>query len=150
MLQTVVLMGHLIVCGLIVALVLLQRGKGADAGTGFGSGASGTVFGSRGSANFFSRSTAVLATVFFVTSLGLAYLASQGEGPRDILEGSVLEQEAQTESAELPALLPQRGSEEVVPTSELPQLNEPGATEPPDLPDLSEAPTETPSPDPQN
>ncbi|PPE72845.1 preprotein translocase subunit SecG [Solimonas fluminis] len=58
----------------LVGLILLQHGKGADAGAAFGSGASGTVFGSRGSANFLSRATAWLATVFFATSLALAYL----------------------------------------------------------------------------
>ena len=62
----------------IIGLVFLQHGKGADAGAAFGSGASGTVFGSRGSANFLSRATAVLATLFFVTSLSLAYLVEQG------------------------------------------------------------------------
>jgi preprotein translocase subunit SecG len=91
MLETLVLFGHLIVAGLIIALVLLQRGKGADAGTGFGAGASGTVFGSRGSASFFSRATAVLATLFFATSLALAYFATQAPGPAGMLEGSVLE-----------------------------------------------------------
>lgn len=58
----------------LVGLILLQHGKGADAGAAFGSGASGTVFGSRGSANFLSRATAWLATVFFCASLALAYL----------------------------------------------------------------------------
>ncbi len=77
MLHTIVLVTHVLIAALIVALVLLQRGKGADAGTGFGAGASGTVFGARGSATFFSRATGVLATVFFVTSLALAYLATQ-------------------------------------------------------------------------
>ncbi|MDR3086595.1 MAG: preprotein translocase subunit SecG [Azoarcus sp.] len=63
--------------GLIV-LVLFQHGKGADMGASFGSGASGSLFGASGSANFLSRSTAVLATVFFMTTLSLSYLASQG------------------------------------------------------------------------
>lgn len=58
----------------LVGLILLQHGKGADAGAAFGSGASGTVFGSRGSANFLSRATSWLATVFFAVSLALAYL----------------------------------------------------------------------------
>ena len=145
MLQQIVLFGHLLVCLLIVALVLLQRGKGADAGTGFGAGASGTVFGARGSANFFSRSTAVLATLFFVTSLSLAYLASRVSAPRGLLEGSVLEQETETPSTELPALLPQEGSGESPLTTEPPQSNVPGAAE---LPNLGEAPAETPSPEP--
>src|SRR3954454_18642069 len=60
----------------IIGLVLLQHGKGADMGTGFGAGASGSLFGATGSANFLSRSTAVLAAVFFVATLALAYFAT--------------------------------------------------------------------------
>ena len=86
MLHTIVLISHVLIAALIVALVLLQRGKGADAGTGFGAGASGTVFGARGSATFFSRATAVLATLFFVTSLALAYLATQRAAPASLLQ----------------------------------------------------------------
>ncbi|MFO0337067.1 MAG: preprotein translocase subunit SecG [Pseudomonadota bacterium] len=87
MLQQVLLVIHVLLSVAIVALVLLQRGKGADAGAGFGSGASGTVFGARGSATFFSKSTAVLATRFFITSLWLAYLATQGpRAPKSLLE----------------------------------------------------------------
>src|SRR3546814_4662673 len=77
MLQTVVIVVHLLVALGVVALVLLQQGKGADAGASFGSGASATVFGSQGSATFLSRLTAILAGVFFVTSLGLAFFAKQ-------------------------------------------------------------------------
>jgi len=65
---------HVIVAVLIIALVLLQKGKGADMGSAFGAGASGTIFGAKGSANFLSRTTAILATIFFITSLALAYL----------------------------------------------------------------------------
>ncbi|MGD8341592.1 MAG: preprotein translocase subunit SecG [Gammaproteobacteria bacterium] len=90
MIETLILFGHLVVAGLIIALVLLQRGKGAEAGTGFGSGASGTVFGARGSANFLSRATAILATLFFATSLTLAYFSTRVTGPGSLLEGSVL------------------------------------------------------------
>ncbi len=86
MLQTIVLVAHVGIALLIIGLVLLQRGKGADAGTGFGAGASGTVFGARGSATFFSRMTGVLATLFFVTSLGLAYLATQRTAPTSLLD----------------------------------------------------------------
>ncbi len=75
--QKGVLIAHTLIALGIIALVLLQRGKGADAGAAFGAGASGTVFGSRGSGSFFSRATAVLATAFFATSLTLAYLSSQ-------------------------------------------------------------------------
>ncbi len=86
MLHSIVLGVHLVVAAMIVGLVLLQRGKGAEAGTGFGAGASGTVFGARGSANFLSRATGVLATVFFITSLALAYLSTQRTAPTSLLD----------------------------------------------------------------
>jgi len=65
---------HVIIAIFIIVLILVQKGKGADMGSAFGAGASGTIFGSKGSANFLSRATAVLATIFFITSLTLAYL----------------------------------------------------------------------------
>ena len=71
-----VIVFHVLVALGIIGLVLLQHGKGADMGSGFGGGSSGSLFGATGSANFLSRATAVLATVFFLTSLGLAYLAT--------------------------------------------------------------------------
>jgi preprotein translocase subunit SecG len=86
LLQSIVLIVHIAVALLIIGLVLLQRGKGADAGAGFGSGASGTVFGARGAASFLSRATAVLATMFFVTSLALAYLAGDQPAPTSLME----------------------------------------------------------------
>lgn len=73
---SVVLTVHILVALAIIGLVLMQHGKGADMGAAFGSGASGSLFGASGSANFLSRTTAVLATVFFLTSLSLAYIAS--------------------------------------------------------------------------
>ena len=73
---TIVIVAHVMVALAIIGLVLLQHGKGADMGSGFGGGSSGSLFGATGSANFLSRATAVLATVFFLTSLGLAYLAT--------------------------------------------------------------------------
>jgi preprotein translocase subunit SecG len=73
---TVLLGLHVVVALAVIGLVLLQHGKGADMGSGFGGGSSGSLFGASGSANFLSRATAVLATVFFLTSLGLAYLAT--------------------------------------------------------------------------
>jgi len=72
----VVIGAHVLVALAIIGLVLLQHGKGADMGSGFGGGSSGSLFGATGSANFLSRATAVLATVFFLTSLGLGYLAT--------------------------------------------------------------------------
>jgi preprotein translocase subunit SecG len=67
---------HVVAALAMIGLVLLQHGKGADMGAAFGSGASGSLFGATGSANFLSRTTAVLAAVFFLTSLGLTYLSS--------------------------------------------------------------------------
>ena len=93
MLQNVITFLHGILCFAIVALVLLQRGKGADAGAGFGAGASGTVFGARGSATSFSKLTAVLATLFFMTSMSLAWFATrpQAEAPASIVDKLVTE-----------------------------------------------------------
>ena len=71
-----VLVAHILAAIGVIGLVLVQHGKGADMGAAFGSGASGSLFGATGSANFLSRATAVLATVFFVTSLSLAFMAS--------------------------------------------------------------------------
>lgn len=74
--EIVIWVVHVIAAVILVGLIMLQQGKGADVGAAFGSGASSTVFGARGSANFLSRTTAVLAVVFFVTSLSLAYFVT--------------------------------------------------------------------------
>ena len=73
--ETFVLITHVVAAIAIIALVLYQRGRGAEMGTGFGAGASGTVFGSAGSGNFMTRMTTTVAITFFVTSFGLAYFA---------------------------------------------------------------------------
>ena len=70
----------------LIGIVLIQQGKGADAGAAFGSGASATVFGARGSANFLSRFTAVLATLFFVLAMVLAFMDRDVEAPRSLTE----------------------------------------------------------------
>src|ERR1700704_4078358 len=72
----------------IIGLVLLQRGKGAEAGAGFGAGASGTVFGARGATTALSRATAILAAVFMINSLALAYMGTRtAEAPKPLPEG---------------------------------------------------------------
>ena len=83
----VIIVAHVLVALAIIGLVLLQHGKGADMGSGFGGGASGSLFGATGSANFLSRATAALATIFFILSLALAYLATNR--PRE--SGSVVD-----------------------------------------------------------
>lgn len=106
-LHTLVLVVHVLIAVSIVALVLLQRGKGADAGAGFGAGASGTVFGARGSANFLSRSTGVLALFFFCTSLGLAYLGTQREAPKSLLDAAPpVQVQGEPTLAPIPGTLP--------------------------------------------
>ena len=80
--QTILTVFHIFLAVGLVGLILIQHGKGADMGAAFGSGASGTVFGSKGSASFLTRATAILATLFFVTSMVMAYFAAQTNEPR--------------------------------------------------------------------
>ena len=127
--NSIVLYIHLLVALMIIVLVLVQRGKGAEArhrlrvrGLGY------RVCGARGSSNFFSRATGVLATMFFMTSLSLAYLAGQTTAPTSLLEeesvlGTVPEPEAfEPESFAIPSELPELPS--------LPVVEEPPADEP--------------------
>jgi preprotein translocase subunit SecG len=94
---TLALIVHVLAALGVIGLVLLQHGKGADVGAAFGGGASGSLFGATGSANFLSRATAILAVVFFLSSLGLAYLAIAKPRPG----GSVMDRPAaQTPAAE--------------------------------------------------
>lgn len=90
---SVILTVHILVALAIIGLVLMQHGKGADMGAAFGSGASGSLFGASGSANFLSRTTGVLAAVFFATSLSLAYIAS--EKPKTT--GSLMQEPVQSQ-----------------------------------------------------
>jgi len=84
--ETLVWIVHIVVAVSLIALVLLQHGKGADMGAAFGGGSAGSLFGSTGSANFLSRSTAVLATLFFMTSLTLAYFGLQQQKSNSVLD----------------------------------------------------------------
>lgn len=89
--ETVILIVHVLAAVGVIALVLLQQGKGADMGAAFGSGASSTVFGSQGSSSFLTRGTAVLAAVFFITSLALAVLSSRGVAKASVTESVITE-----------------------------------------------------------
>ena len=86
---------HILVALGLIGLVLLQQGKGADIGAAFGSGASNTVFGARGSANFLSRTTAVLAVLFFVTSLSLAYFVTAAPKRQSVIDRAAQQPAAQ-------------------------------------------------------
>ena len=91
--ETLVWVVHVLTAMVLIGLVLIQHGKGADMGAAFGTGSAGSLFGSSGSANFLSRSTAVAATIFFVTSLSLTYIyahpaQSQAQGVMDKIDTS--------------------------------------------------------------
>lgn len=88
-LNAILLVAQVMLSIALIALVLLQHGKGADAGAAFGSGASATVFGAKGSGNFLTRATSIIAMLFFATCLALAYLASHREGPSSIIDSVV-------------------------------------------------------------
>lgn len=90
MLYNILLIVQIVVSVAMIVLILMQHGKGADAGAAFGSGASGTVFGSRGSGNFLSRTTAILATVFFVNCIALAWIVSnRSTTPTSIMDSAL-------------------------------------------------------------
>ena len=99
--QQILLIVQILICVGLVALVLLQQGRGADAGASFGGGSSGSLFGSRGPASFLSKLTAGLAALFFANSLALAYISSQSIERRSVVER--VQSESMSESSELPA-----------------------------------------------
>jgi preprotein translocase subunit SecG len=93
LLHNLILVAQILSAVGMIGLVLVQQGKGADMGAAFGSGGSGSLFGATGGANFLSRSTAVLATVFFISTLALAYFSTQ-RNAQPASSGSVLERTA--------------------------------------------------------
>jgi preprotein translocase subunit SecG len=128
-LHSAVVIFHVLIAAAIVALVLLQRGKGADAGAGFGAGASGTVFGARGSASFLSRTTATLATLFIGTSLTLAYLGGRSpEAPKSVIDRVGVQQDA---APALPESAPVAPATPANPTTNSQPVETPSASAPP-------------------
>ena len=111
----VLIVAHVLVALAIIGLVLLQHGKGADMGSGFGGGASGSLFGATCSANFLSRTTAVLAALFFILSLALAYVATR----RPMEEGGVMDtvrsQPAPQTAPQKPAARPEESTPKPAP-----------------------------------
>lgn len=120
MIYGILLVVQVVVSISIIALVLMQHGKGADAGAAFGSGASATVFGAQGSANFLSRATAFLAAVFFINGLALAYIAASEPEARSLMDEPT----------------PEEAVEEDIPIGDVPGMapGEPPADEPADTP----------------
>lgn len=115
MLHNILLILHVIIAIALIGLVLIQQGKGADAGAAFGSGASGTVFGARGASSFLTRTTAILAAAFFITSLTLTYLAAERTEPESVVDTvpAVTQPADKAASEEKPA-------SDDVPTSDVP------------------------------
>jgi preprotein translocase subunit SecG len=114
--ETVLIGVHFLIAVALIGFILMQHGKGADMGAAFGSGASGSLFGAAGSANFLSRTTAVLATVFFLSSLGLTYLATNRGSVQDLMQQGV--------APKAPATAPKAG--------DLPRQTVPAAPSPAD------------------
>lgn len=100
LMQTLLLVLQVFVALTLIGFILIQHGKGADAGAAFGSGSSGTVFGSQGSGNFMTKTTTVLAVIFLANSLALGYLATQREEPTSLMENSELVEQVEQEAAE--------------------------------------------------
>ncbi|MDH3326516.1 MAG: preprotein translocase subunit SecG [Gammaproteobacteria bacterium] len=88
--DSILIIVHLVAAVSLVSIVLLQQGKGADMGAAFGSGASQTVFGSSGSGSFLTRTTAILGTIFFVSSLSLAYFSGKANTADSVVDGSLV------------------------------------------------------------
>lgn len=106
-LESVLLVLHILVAVAICGFVLLQHGKGADMGAAFGSGSSGSLFGAAGSANFLSRTTAVLAAVFFLTSIGLTWYGTTRGKPGGLMEKAVIEKTLPaSKAADVPSSAP--------------------------------------------
>jgi preprotein translocase subunit SecG len=104
--MTLVLSAQLLSALVMIGLVLIQHGKGADMGASFGSGASGSLFGATGSANFLSRATAACATVFFLCTLALAFMSSRPSADGASAGGSVLDRAAPAASAPATGAIP--------------------------------------------
>lgn len=111
--EQIVLVIHILIALAIIGLILMQQGKGAEAGASFGSGASQTIFGSTGSWNFFSRTTAIFATIFFITSFSLALIAKNSS----VVEDADL---PQLEQVDIPAV----GSQSEIPAEGMPASGE--------------------------
>ena len=114
-LATVILIFHVLVAVGLCGLVLLQHGKGADMGAAFGSGSSGSLFGASGSANFLSRSTAIIATVFFVTSLGLTWFSANKPQATSVMDRMQTDQPAVPAAPVAPAVPPAAGGTDSAP-----------------------------------
>ncbi|MEW7973890.1 MAG: preprotein translocase subunit SecG [Candidatus Thiodiazotropha endolucinida] len=119
--QTILTVFHIFLAVGLVGLILIQHGKGADMGAAFGSGASGTVFGAKGSASFLTRTTALLATLFFITSMVMAYFASQRNeqvGVMEALDQAPAVQMEEVQQSDIPPVPVESDIPAIVPPAE--------------------------------
>ena len=131
--QIILVVVHLFLAIGLIGLILIQHGKGADMGAAFGSGASATVFGARGSASFLTRATAAFATLFFLTSMAMAYYATQGREETSILDKMQSSGAAKTEQqSEVPAspAVPAPPADSDIPLAPVPEAAAPANPEP--------------------
>ena len=143
-LSTILLVVQVFVALSLIGFILIQHGKGADAGAAFGSGASGTVFGSQGSGNFLTKTTTILAVIFLANSLALGYLAANREAPASLVEDAELLQKAEQDSmldnlSEIMENATEKAQQEDMTLPELDGSNadwDPAAPVPEDLPDM--------------
>jgi len=131
--EILIIVFHVLLSLGLIALVLMQHGKGADAGAAFGSGASATVFGARGSGNFLSRATAVLATLFFVTSIVMAGIAIN----RNKEEGLITKEAAEAVAPAPAPAAPEQPTTDLPPLAEAPPATGEGASG--DMPPMAES-----------
>lgn len=128
MIENLLLIVHLVMAVALVVLVLLQQGKGAQAGAAFGgggsSGSSQSLFGARGSANFLTRTTAIIATIFFITTLSLAYLYANRSGSSSVVSDSVVEQVEEVLESDVPMVPSDAPTEESDSQSDIPAVPE--------------------------
>ena len=115
--QQIALVIHVALAIGVIGLVLIQHGKGADAGAAFGAGASSTVFGARGSASFLTKLTTILAGLFFLTSMTLFYLAAQRDGGLGSVTDGVVIEEAAPAASELPGGVSETVTDTVLPAA---------------------------------
>ena len=139
MLQTILLALHVLVAITLIAFILLQQGRGASTGASFGGGASGTVFGARGTASFLSRTTSVLATVFLANCLALAFLAAHQKQPL-----SLIDQLSSTSAAAPPAATTLAPATPTTPTTLTPPVVAKQPPAPVTAPDMPKIPSTKP------
>jgi len=124
--ESVVLVVHVLLAIGVIGVVLIQHGKGADAGAAFGSGASGTVFGAAGAGGFLVRLTTALVAAFFATSIILFYMAAHRDGGGSVLDAvpAAVEEVAPASVSDVPTLVPEGGEAAVSEGGDLPPVSE--------------------------